>query len=49
LAYGFLSIVLIGTTAIIVWYAWRWTNAEDPSQAEIQPTSAGTLVAQPTP
>jgi len=49
LAYGFLSIVLIGTTAIIVWYAWRWTNAEDPSQAEIQPASAGTLVAQPTP
>jgi Na+/melibiose symporter-like transporter len=49
LAYGFLSIVLIGTTAIIVWYAWRWTNAEDPSQAEIQPSSAGALVAQPTP
>jgi Na+/melibiose symporter-like transporter len=49
LAYAFLSIVMIGTTGVITWYAWRWTNAEDASQAETQPASAGTLVAQPTP
>jgi uncharacterized protein DUF6326 len=49
LAYGFLSIVMIGTTAIIVRCAWRWTSADDPSQAEIQPASARALVAQPMP
>jgi hypothetical protein len=35
LAYAFLSIVLIATTAVIVWYAWRWSNAEVPAQAEM--------------
>jgi MFS family permease len=35
LAYAFLSIVLIATTAVIVWYAWRWCNAEVPAQAEM--------------
>jgi Family of unknown function (DUF6326) len=49
LAYAFLSVVMISATATIVWYAWRWTNAEDPSEAEIQPASARALVAQPTP
>jgi hypothetical protein len=49
LAYAFLSVVMISATATIFWYAWRWTNAEDPSQAEIQPASAGALVPQPTP
>jgi ABC-type branched-subunit amino acid transport system permease subunit len=28
LAYAFLSIILIATTAVIVWYAWRWPNIE---------------------
>jgi hypothetical protein len=28
LAYLFFSIILIATTAVIVWYAWRWPNIE---------------------
>jgi hypothetical protein len=28
LAYVFFSIILIATSAFIVWYAWRWRNAE---------------------
>ncbi|HLX57964.1 MAG TPA: DUF6326 family protein [Ktedonobacteraceae bacterium] len=28
LAYAFLSIILIATSAIIVWYAWRWPDID---------------------
>jgi Na+/melibiose symporter-like transporter len=43
LAYAFLSIILIGTSAVIVWWAWRWSDAEDPSQAETKPARAVVL------
>ena len=28
LAYAFFSTIIIATTAVIVWYAWRWPNTE---------------------
>jgi Family of unknown function (DUF6326) len=31
LAYVFFSIILVATTAVIVWYAWRWRNTEVPA------------------
>lgn len=30
LAYVFFSIIMIATTAIIAWYAWKWSNTEVP-------------------
>ena len=31
LAYAFFSIIMIATTAVIAWYAWRWPNTEVPA------------------
>jgi hypothetical protein len=28
LAYAFFSIIMIATAAVIVWYAWRWSDKE---------------------
>jgi hypothetical protein len=28
LAYAFFSVIMIATTAVIVWYAWRWSDTE---------------------
>jgi Na+/melibiose symporter-like transporter len=43
LAYAFLSIVLIATSGVIAWFAWRWSSDEVPQQVESQPVSAATL------
>jgi hypothetical protein len=43
LAYAFLSIILIGTSAIIAWWAWRWSEAEASTPAAIRPVTAETL------
>jgi hypothetical protein len=40
LAYAFLSIILIATSAVIVWLAWTWSNADVPQHAASQPASA---------
>lgn len=37
LAYAFLSIVMIGATGVITWYAWKWSDADAPAHAAIQP------------
>jgi uncharacterized membrane protein len=34
-AYAFLSIILIGTSGVIAWWAWRWSEAEVPAHAII--------------
>jgi Na+/melibiose symporter-like transporter len=31
LAYAFFSIIMIATTAVITWYAWKWSNTEAPA------------------
>jgi Na+/melibiose symporter-like transporter len=31
LAYVFFSIIMIATTAVITWYAWKWPNIEVPA------------------
>jgi hypothetical protein len=31
LAYAFFSIIMIATTAVIAWYAWKWPNTEIPA------------------
>jgi len=31
LAYTFFSIIMIATTAVIAWYAWKWPNTEVPA------------------
>lgn len=31
LAYVFFSIIMVATTAIIAWYAWKWHNTEVPA------------------
>jgi hypothetical protein len=31
LAYGFFSIIMIATTAVIAWCAWKWSNTEVPA------------------
>ncbi|MFZ0341157.1 MAG: DUF6326 family protein, partial [Gaiellaceae bacterium] len=43
LAYAFLSIILIGTSGVIAWWAWRWSEAEVPAHAIVQPGVAGAL------
>lgn len=43
LAYAFLSIVLIATSGVIAWFAWRWSSDEAAQQVESQPVSAATL------
>lgn len=43
LAYAFMSIILIATTAVIVWLAWKWSNADAPQHAASQPASAAAL------
>ena len=36
LAYLFFSIILIATSAFIVWYAWRWPNTNMQSKSQYQ-------------
>jgi hypothetical protein len=31
LAYAFFSIIMIAATAVIVWYAWRWSDTKVPA------------------
>ena len=31
LAYVFFSIIMVATTAVIAWYAWKWYNTEVPA------------------
>ena len=31
LAYVFFSVIMIATTAVITWYAWKWPNTEVPA------------------
>ena len=31
LAYAFFSVIMIATAAVIVWYAWRWSDTEVPA------------------
>jgi Na+/melibiose symporter-like transporter len=45
LAYAFLSIILIGTSSVIAWWAWRWSNPEALSQDETKPARAVALEA----
>lgn len=41
LVYAFFSIILIATTVVIVWYAWRWPNTEGNYTAD-QAVDSGT-------
>ena len=31
LAYAFFSVIMIATTAVIAWYAWKWPDTEVPA------------------
>jgi membrane protein implicated in regulation of membrane protease activity len=45
LPYAFLSIVLIATSGVIAWFAWKWSSDEVSQEVESQPFSAATLAA----